>query len=156
MWLRASNESIGDGLLSDSLRNCRYLRQNFVHDRSGLVFQLFAMARPEIQRVGLVLAERGSDLSVSRRISLRPFVLSHKWHGKAHRIQSRGVVRIHTTPRYKLFHPLTAPLPRTPYPVPQSRLYSNRRTSSKAFSPPKAKEFESATRTAFSRAWLGT
>ena len=43
-----------------------------------------------------------------------------------------------------------------PYPVPQSLLYSNRRTSSKAFSPPKAKEFESATRTAFSRAWLGT
>ena len=53
-----------------------------------------------------------------------------------------------------LFSIFEFPFSNSQFPI--SGSHSNLRTSRTALSPPKAKEFEIATRTGFSRAWLGT
>ena len=50
-------------LRSDSLKNCRNLRQNLVHDRIGYLFQPSAVACAEIERAGLVAADNAGCFS---------------------------------------------------------------------------------------------
>ena len=59
-WKVATPTSV---LLADSLKNCRNLCQNLVHDRIGHVFQLSAVARAEIERAGLVAADNAGGFS---------------------------------------------------------------------------------------------